>query len=483
MRSYDVFISYRRRTGIHQANLIKSELSKENYTCFLDTDNLLSGDYRKELEPSVQACKALLILITENHIEEYAKPGDACLLELQAALKYNKDIIVLSYIPRKDVRDKLNTIENLPECVRHLVNQNILYIDPNIVKNDTITKVIASIREINKKLYNKISSKLSKDLRIQIDDVGEVSFTYEGPCIDNYLIGHGFMVDSCDEYGIRIEGEFSCPNYNICGDLSIYKHDEKFFAGHLDKIKSIHPLKISGYGVLTTNEFNYEGLINDGLFEGYGILINKQLDYQYRGFFRDGKKRGCGILKKDGIILKSIFYSNIPSYGTSILLEKYNALIFPEIDRSGNIDTKVDIAFTDESLGDIRCNLKFEDNYIQSINIAVQKSKNVECTIKEDDICEMIINNVSSIVTKVVITKSDMDKINIIITLADKYERLSCTISTTTFDFDLDKSKNVITKEGIEEIVVKYKNYSNIISKAILIKNELLEFLKIFKNK
>ena len=49
IKKFDIFISYRREGGFEVAKLIKDLLTRDGYSVSFDMDNLLNGDFNKEL--------------------------------------------------------------------------------------------------------------------------------------------------------------------------------------------------------------------------------------------------------------------------------------------------------------------------------------------------------------------------------------------------------------------------------------------------
>lgn len=75
-----------------------------------------------------------------------------------------------------------------------------------------------------------------------------------------------------------------------------------------------------GNGVLTTDEYKYNGEFKNGLFDGYGIL-DHTYGFTYKGYYRKGRKHGDGVLQyTNGSLergcykLGTVYYPNISVY-------------------------------------------------------------------------------------------------------------------------------------------------------------------------
>ncbi len=67
---YDVFISYRRETGIHLARTIKYWFESKGIKAFLDVVDLKSGEWSKDLETAILHSKYFFLLMTQDALTE-----------------------------------------------------------------------------------------------------------------------------------------------------------------------------------------------------------------------------------------------------------------------------------------------------------------------------------------------------------------------------------------------------------------------------
>lgn len=331
----DIFISYRRDTGSALASIIKSKIETRSvYSCFLDIENLGSGDFVKALVPYIEQCNAMIVTLTEGYIERCANVGDICTKEVSHAVERNKQLIVVTSIPRKDLRNIVSNTKGLPDVIKDLMNYNIFYIRPGDVIEESIDRMIQSVREakltdlsntalaINRSY---LRAKTNRDIRI-----GPYEFEYKGPRLGNYLLGHGELV-CMDSVNLAIEGSFDCDTHAIAGQVKVIYNGAVRFNGALASIDSVIPLKITGTGTYSPNQYLvYDGFIDKGEFSGYGVQRHLTAYQTYTGYHKHGKKHGPGTLRIESAsfdaVLKASFFEGLPK-GDTILQDYKNCAI------------------------------------------------------------------------------------------------------------------------------------------------------------
>ena len=116
-KSTQIFISYRREGGEALARLIYDRLSKKNYRVFLDVESLRSGMFNNALYKKIEECEDFLIVLPENALNRCVKPEDWVRLEIEHALKLNKNIIPI-------MMRNFKFPETLPDSLQTLPNHN-----------------------------------------------------------------------------------------------------------------------------------------------------------------------------------------------------------------------------------------------------------------------------------------------------------------------------------------------------------------------
>ncbi|MCL2100955.1 MAG: TIR domain-containing protein [Fibromonadales bacterium] len=129
-KKYDIFISYRRKGGLHDARILDEKLRNDGYSVSFDIDTLGRGKFTDTLRTRLKDCKDFLIIFEPTYHERFfdedgnvkseeALNEDWCYLELKNALLLNKNIIPI--IPRGYVFPK-----NLPKEIKEVAEMNAI---------------------------------------------------------------------------------------------------------------------------------------------------------------------------------------------------------------------------------------------------------------------------------------------------------------------------------------------------------------------
>ena len=93
LMKYDVFISYRRNGGEHTAKIIKDRLEDLGYKVFFDVQSLRSGNFNKKLYSVIEECQDFILVLSPDSLERCENEGDWVRLEIEHALRNNKNIV------------------------------------------------------------------------------------------------------------------------------------------------------------------------------------------------------------------------------------------------------------------------------------------------------------------------------------------------------------------------------------------------------
>ncbi len=111
VNKFDIFISYRREGGFEVAKHIKDLLTRDGYSVSFDMDNLMNGDFNKELLKRIAECEDFILILDANvfkgTIEGRAKQKDWLRVELSEALKQDKNVIPVMLDGFTDFPDNL----------------------------------------------------------------------------------------------------------------------------------------------------------------------------------------------------------------------------------------------------------------------------------------------------------------------------------------------------------------------------------------
>lgn len=109
---YDVFISYRRESGTHQAEALKANLELKQYHVFMDTHKMGGGDFKKKLDSMIHESSNFVVVISKDC---FPHDGiDYFLYEIGQAMKQGKNVIPVYYdrMEYKDIEKYISGIND-----------------------------------------------------------------------------------------------------------------------------------------------------------------------------------------------------------------------------------------------------------------------------------------------------------------------------------------------------------------------------------
>lgn len=93
-----VFISYRRRGGAADAQLLADKLTHRGFNVFLDLKSLRSGRFDEALEKQIHDAKDFVSVLTSGCFDRCAEPSDWFRLEIEAALDAKSEVNIVPVI-------------------------------------------------------------------------------------------------------------------------------------------------------------------------------------------------------------------------------------------------------------------------------------------------------------------------------------------------------------------------------------------------
>ena len=94
---YEAFISYRRENGFLMAQVIHDRLEEKGLRCFLDLEELRSGQFDEKIYVAIQESHSFILILPKNALNRCVNEDDWVRKEIMAAVKYNKTIIHVMY--------------------------------------------------------------------------------------------------------------------------------------------------------------------------------------------------------------------------------------------------------------------------------------------------------------------------------------------------------------------------------------------------
>lgn len=106
---YDVFISYRRKSGVDDARLLQQALKARGYEVFFDYDSLRVGKFDEKIFEAIKEAAVFILMLTEGALDGCANEEDWVRAEIECAIDNRRQII-----PVLPSNHKLSFPDNLP---------------------------------------------------------------------------------------------------------------------------------------------------------------------------------------------------------------------------------------------------------------------------------------------------------------------------------------------------------------------------------
>ena len=91
---YDIFISYRRGSGLYLAKNIATSLQNLGYKVFFDYDSMHNNEFDKQIYKAIESSKDFILVLTEGALDRSNLDNDWVTREILCAKNYNKNIIL-----------------------------------------------------------------------------------------------------------------------------------------------------------------------------------------------------------------------------------------------------------------------------------------------------------------------------------------------------------------------------------------------------
>ena len=151
-QKYDIFISYRRKTGADDARLLQQSLKARGYKVFFDYDSLRDGKFDERIYAAIENAPIFILMLSEGSLDTCDKEDDWVRIEIEHALKNECKIIPVAVNPSAWVFPK-----NLPERISSITKEQISELNKAALFDESISSIIS----------NRFPSDLSSALQIQ----------------------------------------------------------------------------------------------------------------------------------------------------------------------------------------------------------------------------------------------------------------------------------------------------------------------------
>ena len=135
--AYDVFISYRRATGVDDARLLQQALKARGYDVFFDYASLRDGKFNEKIFESIDSAPVFVLMMTEHSLDKCADKGDWVRLEIERAIEKERKIILVA-----PTSQKWFFPDNLPDSLRNIPEEQVSQMDKASLFEESIDKII-----------------------------------------------------------------------------------------------------------------------------------------------------------------------------------------------------------------------------------------------------------------------------------------------------------------------------------------------------
>ncbi len=98
--AYDVFISYRRKTGADDARLLQQALKARGYNVFFDYESLRDGKFDERIFAAIEEAPVFILMLSEGALDNCVNENDWVRIEIEHALEKKRKIIPVAQSPQ-----------------------------------------------------------------------------------------------------------------------------------------------------------------------------------------------------------------------------------------------------------------------------------------------------------------------------------------------------------------------------------------------
>lgn len=179
-QKYDIFISYRRKTGVDDARLLQQSLKARGYNVFFDYDSLRDGKFDERIYAAIEEAPIFILILSEGALDNCVYKDDWVRNEIEHALKHKRKIIPIAsntyHSPLSFFRRLLTIVKlmfghdrkeiqyfpsNLPQTLSPITKEQVSELNKASLFDESVDKIIMNRFPLG--LSNKKSNALSRN--------------------------------------------------------------------------------------------------------------------------------------------------------------------------------------------------------------------------------------------------------------------------------------------------------------------------------
>ena len=173
-KPYDVFISYRRKTGVDDARLLQQALKARGYEVFFDYDSLRVGKFNEKIFEAIDEAPVFIFMLTEESLDRCVEDGDWVRAEIERAIDRGRQIT-----PVLPSGHGLSFPDNLPIKLRVIPSLQVQELNKTSLFEESVDKIVENCFPDNLKKkrvsVDQIPSTVSKPSRVFVGRDGELT--------------------------------------------------------------------------------------------------------------------------------------------------------------------------------------------------------------------------------------------------------------------------------------------------------------------
>ena len=134
---YDIFISYRRKTGADDARLLQQALKARGYNVFFDYDSLRDGQFNKQIYIAIREAPVFILMLTEGSLDNCYKEDDWVRIEITYALEHHRKIV-----PVRPSHYIVTFPKNLPVILNSIIDEQISELNKSSLFEESVDKIV-----------------------------------------------------------------------------------------------------------------------------------------------------------------------------------------------------------------------------------------------------------------------------------------------------------------------------------------------------
>lgn len=135
--AYDVFISYRRKTGLDDARLLQQALKARGYKVFFDYESLRVGKFNEKIFEAIDEASVFILMLSRGALDECAYAGDWVRAEIERAICNGRQII-----PVSSTLQNLSFPDNLPPSLREIPFMQVSELNKASLFEESVDKIV-----------------------------------------------------------------------------------------------------------------------------------------------------------------------------------------------------------------------------------------------------------------------------------------------------------------------------------------------------